>query len=170
MCGEMEKEEFLQTVIKSLESISELYRRPYKDRLYERIVCYEFYHQFRLSMNEETPFVLHGELDKGYRDVDMAPDFVFHIPGTDKDNLAVIQFKRANEAPFRIIDDLRKIRGFRSEPFNYQIGILVLFGKEESFVKIRDRLLESISTHMDKVVLVFYDVEEGKVVEVEFPE
>ena len=48
----MDKKEFIDLVIESLEEISEKYRMPYR-RPYERIICYEFYHQLRKRMDEK---------------------------------------------------------------------------------------------------------------------
>lgn len=150
-------------MVQSLESITEPYREPYEDRLYERIICYEFYHQFRKYMEEESPFVLHGELYKGYRNVKAAPDFVFHVPRTDKKNLVVIQFKSAKNRFSKIVDDLGKLSEFRSEPFYYQIGILVVFGKGDKLHRLHQRLMELRGNYKVKLLILAYDVEHGKV-------
>lgn len=161
----MNGKDLINMVIKSLESVQKPYREPYEDRFYERIICYEFYHQFRLFMKEESPFVLHGELYKGYRNVKAAPDFVFHVPGTDRKNLVVIQFKSVRNLFRRIIDDLKKLSGFQSEPFYYQSGILVIFGKGDKLLHIYQRLLKVRGSYNANLIILAYDVEQGKVVE-----
>lgn len=132
----MNKEHFINLVIESLEAIEELYRIPYDTRPYERIVCYEFYHQLRKRMGDDCPFVLHGELDKRYRDTKKVPDFVFHVPRTDARNFAVIEFKNVKSGMRWIKYDLGKLDEFRNHPYHYQIGILVVFGNEGKLTRL----------------------------------
>lgn len=158
--GYLDKEDFMQLVVKSLESIKSHYREPYQS-IYERIICYEFYHQFRTIMEAmNSPYILHGELDKQYRHEKQKPDFVFHIPGTEK-NLAILEFKNAKYLN-RIKTDLEKLHKFMNAPYGYKIGILVIFGQSYEIQKIQQHL-DSMSLD-DTVTVLFYETGEGKVV------
>lgn len=157
----MSTKEFVKLVIQSLEAIEKQYRHPYESHLYERVLCYEFYHQFRKCMEQVTcPFILHGELDKRYRNIERVPDFIFHIPGTEK-NLGIIQFKSTHNPIAVIKEDLRILREFKGEPLHYEIGILVIFGKAGELKRIRDEL--SGKPYDVKLFTVFFDIESGKV-------
>ncbi len=153
----------MNLVIQSLEAIAKPYRHPFEGVLYERVLCYEFYHQFRLQMGESGSFVLHGELEKGYRDIDDVPDFVFHVPGTDKENLAALEFKSTQYALRILIEDLRKLLVFRSAPLRYQLGIFVLFGSGNHLTNKFDELDKPTEASME-LITIAYDVQCGKVV------
>jgi len=157
----METNEFVKLVVESLEAIEKQYRHPYESHLYERILCYEFYHQFRKRMRRANfPFVLHGELDKHYRDIPRIPDFVFHIPGTEK-NVAIIQFKSTQNPIEDINEDLRILQEFKAEPLHYEIGVLVVFGKKDDLERIKRELSET--PYNPGTSKIFFDIESGKV-------
>lgn len=157
----MDKEAFMSLVVKSLEAIEKQYRVPYENKPYERIICYEFYHQFRKRMNEKlNSFVLHGELDKRYRDIKKIPDFVFHIPGTDIRNFAIMEFKSIRSGIRWIKYDLKKLEEFRNR-LRYQISILVIFGKRDELNSIQMKI-EPLN-QMGNIDILFYDLNNGKV-------
>ncbi len=100
----------------------------------ERIYCYELYHQMRFRLPKEFPYTFHGEIDKnGHATICQYfpkgapnPDFVLHIPDTDK-NLAVLEVKRGNADINDIKDDIEKLRIF-TESVGYEHGLLLFFG------------------------------------------
>ena len=159
----MNKEQFIKLVIESLEAIEEPYRRPYENRPYERIICYEFYHQLRKRMDENCPFVLHGELDKRYRNIKKTPDFLFHIPHSDRRNFAIIEFKNVRSGVRWVKYDLRKIEEFMSFPLQYRIGLLVVFGKEDRLNRMYKKL-QSLSIARHDLNVLFYDLNSGNVI------
>ncbi len=160
----MDKEEFIKLVIESLEAIGIEYRNPY-GRPYERIICYEFYHQLRKRLDEKrSQLVLHGELEKGYRKIRKVPDFAFHLPRTDVKNFAVMEFKSTRSGIRWIKHDLRKLEECRMAPLNYQLGILVIFGEENELIHIKEKLLK-LSDHINKdLEILLYNTDDGKVI------
>ena len=147
-------------VIRSLKSINEQYRQPYENRLYERILCYEFYHQLPMRVDKlYWPFILHGELDKRYRNIKRIPDFVFHVPRSEK-NLAAIEFKSTRAGIRGIKEDLKKLREFTHGELNYKIGILIVFGKKNSLKRLQQKL--NNEPYDDKLLIIFFDIEKGK--------
>lgn len=157
----MDINKLVKLVVQSLEAIERSYRQPYESHLYERVLCYEFYHQFRLRMDETNcPFVLHGELDKHYRGMPRIPDFVFHIPSTEK-NIAIIQFKSTHNPIEETKEDLRVISEFRGRQLHYEIGILVIFGKVHELEQVKKKL--SGISYDTKLLMIFFDIESGKV-------
>lgn len=161
----MNNKDFVNLVIQSLESIPKEYRQPYEDVLYERILCYEFYHQFRSRIRNSCSFVLHGELEKGYRGIDYIPDFVFHVPRTDKKNLAVMEFKSTKYSMEEIGEDLKKILHFRSDPLFYQLGVFVLFGPKEILVRKFSELDKLSRKSNVELLAIAYDIQSGRVIE-----
>lgn len=160
----MNNEDFVKLVVESLEAIIQPYRQPYEEYLYERILCYEFYHQFRSRMENSCSFVLHGELEKGYRGIEKIPDFVFHVPKTDDKNLATIEFKSTKYSISILKEDLRKLSEFRSEPLLYQLGVFVLFGPQEDLNNKFDRLIKTNRASNVELLMIAYDVQSGKVI------
>lgn len=162
----MNSKGFVDPVVKSLESITKPYRQPYEDVLYERILCYEFYHRFRSRMEDSCSFVLHGELEKGCRDIDEIPDFVFHVPGSDGKNLASLEFKSTNYSMTELVGDLRKLLNFRSDPLRYQLGVFVLFGPKEILTKKFNELRKPDGSDNVELVAIAYDIQSGKVLNI----
>jgi len=146
-------------VIDALKSIEPPYRRPIKGNYYERPLCYEFYHQFRLRINDkqiQTRFVLTGELDKRYIKISRTPDFIFHVPGKDE-NFAVMEFRNARYGRRNIESALKKLEDFKKEPkLKYKIAILVIFGNKRQLKRIRSIL----DGRTDEVITIIYDVED----------
>ena len=149
---------FVDLIKGSLEEIEEIYfnlprasgqQQELPDVVRERVFCYEFYHQTRLSM-EQTPnhsdaesmplIYLHGEPDKkGHIDFENEnPDFIIHIPGQTRQNILIIEVKgiieRQRHCPATNTEeneafcDIEKILKFINRPHNkYEAGIFVVF-------------------------------------------
>jgi len=162
----MKEEQLINLIAESLDSVGEPYRQPYQDILYERILCYEFYHQFRMRMKETDPFVLHGELEKGPRNIQEVPDFVFHVPRTDEKNLGVIEFKSTRYSIEIIMNTLKKLCYFESEPFQYQIGVLVLFGPRQELTRKYEKLRKPEGNSAAKLFAIAYDSQLGKTTQI----
>jgi len=160
----MNKEKLLELIVESLKAIEDQYRRPYETRPYERIICYEFYHQLRRRMDKsDCSFVLHGELNKQYRNIKKVPDFIFHVPHTDEGNFAVIEFKNVRSGVRWIKQDLEKLDEFRDFPLSYQVGILVIFGEQKKLDSMQHKL-EPYDQNRSELEVVFYDLASGKVI------
>lgn len=98
----------------------------------ERVFCYEFYHQMRVLMTEDSQLLLrrvHAEIDKrGNRDFDGEnPDFVFHTPGIHEQDTLVVEVKAHIDGRDEIEKDFRTLSTF-IEKYGYQAGAFVLFG------------------------------------------
>lgn len=68
----------------------------------ERVYCYELYHQLRLHWNENSGYVLNGEIDKRAHPIFQElgadypkPDFLIHAPGEMARNFAIIEVKHS---------------------------------------------------------------------------
>jgi hypothetical protein len=98
----------------------------------ERVYCYELYHQLRNAIPDNGEYTLMGELDKRGHEIfhgGKVPDFVFHVPGTMKGNLAVMEVKRIdNNENDEIQNDCDKLRKFVEEEGKYKGAIYLVFG------------------------------------------
>jgi len=106
----------------------------------ERVYSYELYHQLRALMDEDERFAqyaLSGEIDKQGHPIirRCAPDLVFHSPGTMDSNLVVIEVKAVNAALDGILKDFANLGYFVSRDVNYQLGIELVYGDDESFAR-----------------------------------
>ena len=137
----------------------------------ERVLCYELYHQLRLL--EESgefhchPASLQGELSKRaqhlFPDKQAIPDFLVHEPGTDENNLAVVEVKRARADWNKIACDVSKLARFAHE-LGYEERILLLFNSEgEELDTIHSRIVESYARGDTTIDVLFYDVRNGSV-------
>jgi hypothetical protein len=160
----LKNNDIINLVIRSLEAIPKQYTEPFKDLLYERSICYEFYHQFRSRMPDSGSFVLNGELEKGYREIEEVPDFVFHVPQTDKHNLAVMEFKSTNNSMKEINNDLVKLVNFKNEPLSYQLGIFVLFGPKAKLMEKFYHIEKPWKRYDANLIKIAYDIELRKVI------
>ncbi len=98
----------------------------------ERVYCYELYHQLRLLLGDNNPYVLHGELDKSGHPVIHGrdkPDFLFHVPG-DMLNFLIMEVKPIDVSSEKLGRDLDKIKRFQKK--GYLFGIMLLFGKNKA--------------------------------------
>ena len=107
-----------------------------KERIRERVFCYELYHQLRL-IEFDHKFDIHGELDKaGFYDIDVIPDFLFHKQGSDE-NYCVIEVKGKIDSK-GIRKDFKTLRKFLVEQKGieaYKLAIFFLFNNSlEDFI------------------------------------
>ena len=160
----MEKEAFLNLVVESLEAVDRQYGRFFGESLYERVFCYEFYHQLRLRLTKRSSsLVLHGDLEKRYREIDLAPDFIFHLPDVDEENFVVIEVKTTERSDSDIERDLSKLRKFMLEELGYQVGLLIIIGPADKLEPLIEHLFLSSSQIGCQINLLFYDITSGKV-------
>jgi len=126
---------FLKNFLDALNSVDQDYYRietTYDPHgvVRERVFCYELYHQLRISLTNDYPYKIHGELDKhGHREIQRQnqkiPDFLFHIPGTHDENNVIVEVKGSLNRHL-IISDLVKIKSFMAN-VNYKFGVFLLF-------------------------------------------
>lgn len=113
--------------------------------LHERVLAYELYHQLRLLEVEGCLQFEHarlqGELNKRAQDYfpegQPQPDLLFHEPGSNEHNRAVIEIKPATHRTRedRVVRDLDKLALFQTvEDLFYDSAILVLAGRDEDEV------------------------------------
>ena len=101
--------------------------------LYERVYCYELYHQMRSRWPETTLF-LTGEIPKHGHEIIMAnienavvPDFLIHEPGNMGNNHAIIEVKSSQATAFGIRKDLATLDQFCAQ-VGYQRAIYLFYG------------------------------------------
>ena len=105
-------------------------RRPPIKR--ERVYCYELYHRLRNELGERN-LALTAEPDKrGNPDFDKKrapnPDLIIHIPGTNRQNIAVIEVECRPDLR-HIRKDLRTLKLMKTK--GYRVLILLLFGVDQ---------------------------------------
>jgi len=101
----------------------------------ERVYCYELYHQLRYTIDDNFPYQLNGEVDKrGHSFIkgEFKPDFIVHIPGDMKNNLAVIEVKPTNAEKVKIKEDIDKFKVFLEA--DYYKAIMLIYGDDKSKV------------------------------------
>jgi hypothetical protein len=116
----------------------------------ERIFCYELYHimrQLQADKGFEDTFILHGEIDKsGHPEFDTKhrfnPDFVFHVPGTMRDNSVVVEVKGILNFP-GVKKDLRTLHTF-TKSYLYKAGVFILYNysMDEFIGRITNHIVE----------------------------
>ena len=131
----------------------ELKEKLQEQKIQERPFAYEFYHQFRkfwdsgyVSLILPYDIVIQAEVNKSYQNIprlNRIPDFLFHKPGSNEGNFAVVEFKLATSNINAIIDDLEKLANFREEPLlHYTYLVEVVIGDTEKLLRCRKELLE----------------------------
>ncbi len=108
----------------------------------ERVFCYEFYHRVRSLQTAHgwTDFRIHGELSKRGSeaiDEDSSPDFVFHQPGSMRDNLIVVEVKAGLPNAQDLENDWRKLVVFCTE-YCYGRGLWIVINY--SYAQILDKV------------------------------
>lgn len=125
-----------------------------KEKKYlERPFAYEFYHQLRTLMdNSNVNFggpIIQAEVDKRYQhcfENGKIPDFIIHMPNDSK-NLAVIEFKLANNLG-KLEHDFKKLVRFKEiEDLKYSHAIEVIIGNESSLTLAKERIMQ-LNKHM----------------------
>ena len=102
----------------------------------ERAYCYELYHQVRILLGDEFPYLLSGEIDKrGYEKIvrqcgEIKPDFLVHQPGTMSTdaNLAIIEVKPITVDLPDFKGDLEKLRCMVDMDDGYYRAIMLVYG------------------------------------------
>lgn len=101
--------------------------------LYERVYCYELYHQMRRRW-PETNLFLTGEIPKRGHEIIMAsvenaviPDFLIHEPGTMDHNHAILEVKSSQANAVGIRKDLATLDQFCVR-VGYQRAIYLFYG------------------------------------------
>lgn len=97
----------------------------------ERVFCYELYHQMRLVQKNNYEFSIHAEIDKrGNSSFETKhwknPDFIFHKPGENSDNIIICEVKGKIESK-GIKKDFETISTFIKK-YNYKVGVFILYG------------------------------------------
>lgn len=131
------KDIFIKSMKVAAKMISQNYFNltRYKDVLAyrERVYCYELYHQLRLVLPENIPYVVHGELDKCGHEVMVSlvgkrtPDLLFHKPGSMR-NIAIVEIKSIERHQSDYAKDLLVLTKF-TQHAGYQLGIWLVFGE-----------------------------------------
>ena len=165
----MEPEEFLRYFKRALNALPYEYRRPWRDwsdtesrkRFYERVFAYELYHQLRciLPSNE---YVLNGEPGKSYRNRigNRFPDLIYHVPGTDEYNLAVIEVKVVPKDICKYREDIEKLYLFKQK-LGYRLGLLALFGNNVILEGALQKIEGLTSCEGEEIVVLSFDLDDG---------
>lgn len=106
----------------------------------ERVFCYEFYHRIR-SLQESkllTDLNIHGEVDKRGHELFEAgeqriPDFIFHKPGSMRENLIVVEVKGKLEKN-GLLSDWNTLSVF-CKKYNYVKGMWIIYNYSLNDVK-----------------------------------
>lgn len=115
--------------------------------LYERVYCYELYHQMRCRWPDDTELVLSGEIPKHGHEIIMGmierpviPDFLVHVPGNMGNNYAIMEVKSSQAGVAGIMKDLATLDQFRAA-VGYQRAIYLFYGgiKEGLVRELADR-------------------------------
>ena len=129
-----------------------------KERIRERVFCYELYHQLRL-IEFDYKFDIHGELDKaGFYDIDVIPDFLFHKQGSDE-NYCVIEVKGKIDSK-GIRKDFKTLRKFlvvQKGIEAYKLAIFFLFNNSlEDFINYlkRNRKVIDLDIYSEKIIIL----------------
>jgi hypothetical protein len=103
----------------------------------ERVYCYELYHQLRISLGDDFPYKLDGEVDKEGHPIihpilgPKKPDLIVHKAGKMNRNLAVIEVKPINVKKRGLEKDITTLKGFLEEARYYR-AIMLIYGDGES--------------------------------------
>lgn len=131
----------------------------------ERVYCYELYHRLRCVLGERHDYELNGEVDKaGHSIIKEAlgakkPDFIVHVQGEMKKNLAVIEVKPVivKKEPNKLEKDLKTLEGFLSEA-KYHYAIMLIYGESEGGLpqKIIDKFNKYIKNKNIQIILIWH--------------
>jgi hypothetical protein len=102
----------------------------------ERVFCYELYHRMRCLQERQGKNLLriHGEIDKrGHELFELLdrrnPDFVFHVPGSMKENTVIIEVKGnidSGDYLRKVKEDLETLLLF-TRIYNYKAGVFIIY-------------------------------------------
>jgi len=141
--------EIIDFISKAYSNVGEDYLHPKSAsgdiNAQERIFSYEFYHQMRrLQESNKYKFlkrlkiIVEAERIKTDKKIDedlhlKQPDIIIHTPGSNENNLLVIEIKKVKEIKRiknkdNIIEDLKKLKCF-IDKLDYKYGISLIFGE-----------------------------------------
>jgi hypothetical protein len=136
----------------------------------ERAYCYELYHQIRLLLPPEYPYLLSGEVNKAGHPLiaphcgQIIPDFLIHNPGHMgvDDNLAIIEVKTIQGADVNregedLIKDMNTINCMTSIENGYYKGIILIFGSNENEKKTEIEKVFRERCNPENVLLIFHN-------------
>ena len=133
--------------------------KPDYIKCYERIFCYELYHQIRCLQTKRNleDYVIWGEPLKSYFEHienGKMPDFLFHKPKTE-DNLIIVEVKMVESLNSGVDDDFKKIENYL-ENNNYKIGVFICIGlsADETREKIKNKLKDKYNNFCGKDVFL----------------
>ena len=143
--------EIIDFISKAYSNVGEDYLHPRSAsddiNAQERIFSYEFYHQIR-TLQESNKYeykflkrlkiIVEAERIKTDKKNEEClhlkqPDIIIHTPGSNENNLLVIEIKKVKEIKRiknkdNIIEDLKKLKSFINK-LNYKYGISLIFGE-----------------------------------------
>lgn len=128
-------------------------RRDLENEYRERVYCYELYHQLRTRLEKDRQLIeytLNGELDKaGTKGLSgRKPDFAYHHPGNDSNNLLTMEVKSANNKYSEFKKDVDKLKFFQSNK-SYYGGIMLIYGE------ISTQTRRTIKTELTNTIIGF---------------
>lgn len=117
--------------------------------LYERVYCYELYHQMRCRWPKDAELVLSGEIPKHGHEIIMGmieraviPDFLIHVPGNMGNNHAIMEVKSSQASVGGIMKDLATLDEFRIN-VGYERAIYLFYGG------VREDLVRALADRRD---------------------
>ena len=89
------------------------------------------------------------------------PDFLLHLPNS-KQNLAVIEFKLANNLG-ELESDLEKLAEFKkNEDLQYDYGVEVIIGNTQSLKRAKTRIEKLRRPKGEEITIIYFDNDSGK--------
>ncbi len=138
-----------------------------EEKYFERLFAYEFYHQFRiLVQNGKVDFggaVLHAEVPKEYqrcfeKGKGKIPDFILHVPDHSL-NLAVLEFKLATNLG-KIDHDFDKLLDFRkNDALKYKNIIEVIIGDTKQLEKATEIIKGHNKENGEILTIIYFNTE-----------
>lgn len=119
-----------------------------KEKIRERVFCYELYHQIRKllddnekCLNDNGKLLLNGEIDKSGQPKFHSenPDFVLHVPGTC-DNMIVIEVKGHLDKR-GVKKDIETLTKFVAD-HNYKRSIYIIYGNSLDKIEKKIKQIE----------------------------
>lgn len=133
---EDDMDKYIELLLEATRNVSKEYFKVHPDarksieKHYERIFCYELYHQMRCIQEKNSDlqeFTIHGELVKtAYEDNygGGMPDFIVHVPGKQKNHI-VVEVKTASGFTAEpILEDFKKLSLYVSRN-HYKFGVFL---------------------------------------------
>lgn len=171
-----------------LDAISKIDKQYYKVKLAyfnqtiyrENVYCYELYHQLRLLLGNEFPFLLSGELDKAShpdiadRCLEFKSEFLIHQPGKlDQDSfisiMNVCSLASAFRMPEKLIENLNKMVCSTNLQGGYYRGIMLIYGDDSFDIDrgIYDIYKNYCRGSYDKIILLYHNSINSKPVKID---